>query len=212
MKFGEPPPPHVLGQTPAIFRILPAGATVWRIYFRGGGHPTLWSGFRFYGPTDSRFDHHLPDVQGHGYFQSRGIMYGAFDLVTCLAEVFQQKRAVHRVRGAPWLVSFQLSAPLHLLDLTSVWPTQTGKASAAINTRTRSRARRWSRAIYEAYPGVQGLYYASSMHALRPCVALYERAVPSIPAFPGAFHRSLADPTWHRVLRNIADDLGYALL
>lgn len=55
-------------RTPEIARLdalnpdvhtLPAGSLAWRIYFRGGLHPTRWDRFRHAGPTAARFDHHL---------------------------------------------------------------------------------------------------------------------------------------------------------
>ena len=63
----------------------------------------------------------------------------------------------------------------------------------AINSGRRDRARAWSRRIYEDYPAVDGVHYASSMDANQPVVALYERAHKAIPPRP-VFHRALADP------------------
>lgn len=81
-----------------------------------------------------------------------------------------------------------------------------------INSGPRPRARRWSRAIYEAYPTeVEGLLYPSSMHANQPSIALYERALDVLPHVP-TFHRSLADPALDTALRNAAHDLGYGLI
>ena len=57
----------------------------------------------------------------------------------------------------------------------------------------RSGKSTWSPRVYEDYPAVQGLYYASSMDGNRPAVALYERAQDALPARP-LFHRVLADP------------------
>ena len=53
-----PPPPSVadLHKIGPEVHVLPRGAVVWRVYFRGGPHPTTWDGFRSYGPTGSRFD------------------------------------------------------------------------------------------------------------------------------------------------------------
>ncbi len=81
----------------------------------------------------------------------------------------------------------------------------------ALNTGPRTRARRWSQAIYDAYPQVAGIYYPSSMHGNRPAVALYERALGAIPAQP-SFHRPLADPALLGPLKRIAQDLGYGLV
>ena len=80
----------------------------------------------------------------------------------------------------------------------------------AIHSGLRARARRWSQAIYAAYPEVDGLCYCSSMHANQPCVALYERSRRALPARP-VFHRMLADPAVRTLLRNACHTLGYLL-
>ncbi|MBI5445940.1 MAG: RES family NAD+ phosphorylase [Deltaproteobacteria bacterium] len=211
-KLGEPPAPSELARVEPDVKVVEAGTELWRIYFRGGRHPTLWSEFRAFGPTDARFDHHLSTPDGEAGLQERAILYASTHVVTCVAEVFQRSRIINRLRGNPWIVGFALKSSLVLLDLTGRWPTRTGRASAAINVGSRARARRWSQAIYEAYPNVQGLYYASSMNALSPCLALYERAraAGAMPERP-SFHRSLSDPTWETVLKNAAADLSYRL-
>ncbi len=81
----------------------------------------------------------------------------------------------------------------------------------AIGSGPRPRARRWSRAIYDAYAGVGGLLYASSMHANRPAIALYERAQTTLPGAP-AFHRALSDPALVPRLNAAATALGYRLV
>jgi hypothetical protein len=108
------------------------------------------------------------------------------------------------------VVGFELRGDLTLLDLTGVWPTRAG-ASMALHSGPRSRTRPWSRAIYGAYPEVQGLHYASPMHAHRPAVALYERALPALPARP-AFHRPLSDAALLADLDRAARQLGYRLV
>jgi hypothetical protein len=123
--------------------------------------------------------------------------------------VFQRRRHIDAVFEESCLVGFALAAPLRLLNLTGVWPTRAG-ASMAINPGPRSRARRWSPAIYEAYADVQGLYYASSMYRNTPSVALYERAEEAMPARP-FFHRTLVDPLLMPALADAADHLGYTL-
>ena len=81
----------------------------------------------------------------------------------------------------------------------------------AIGSGPRPRARRWSQAIYASYANVDGVLYASSMHANEPCVALYERAAGAIPAAP-AFHRALSDPALLPRLDAAAATLGYRLV
>jgi hypothetical protein len=74
----------------------------------------------------------------------------------------------------------------------------------------RPRAQRWSRRIHGDYPAIEGVFYPSSMHANQPAAALYERALPALPAHP-SFHRALADPTLLGALQNAALRLGYRL-
>lgn len=200
-----PVPPRRLA-IPAAVRVLPDGTTVWRIYFAAGPHPTAWRDFRWFGPTTARFDHH--DAPPH--VQARGVLHGAAEPITCLAEVFQAKRAINRSAGSPWLVAFATEAKLQLLDLTGTWPTRAG-ASMAIGSGPRPVARRWSRAIYEAYPDVDGIWYASSMHANRAALVLYERARAALPAAP-LFHRALSDVALLQRLSSAAMTLGYRLV
>lgn len=185
-KFPEPPP--ALASVKPVVKTLAAGTLLWRIYFQGGPFPGAWGAFRTFGPTGSRFDHQPPPPAVH----TRGILYAAAHGPTCFAEVFQDTRVIDRTFRAPALVGFELTRPVALLDLTGTWPTTAG-ASMAINTGPRSRSRRWSQAIYAAYPRLEGLYYCSSMDANQPAVALYERAQGAMPKTP-TFHRMLADP------------------
>ncbi len=120
------------------------------------------------------------------------MVYGALRVQTCFAEVFQETRTIERSRNRPSLVGFELTRPVSLLDLTGTWPTR-ARASMAINSGRRDRARAWSVRIYEDYPTIDGLYYPSSMDSNHPSVAFYERAQDAIPARP-LFHRALADP------------------
>ena len=80
----------------------------------------------------------------------------------------------------------------------------------AISSGVRPRAQRWSRALYEAHPRVDGLFYPSSMHANRPSVLLFARANTALPRKP-IFHRALDDPTILPLLRIAAVTLGYGV-
>lgn len=209
VKFPEPPTPEELATLGPDIQILPAGSTIWRIYFMGGSHPTSWGQFRAWGPTESRFDHHLPPAS----LQSREILYGAIGpkgALTALAEVFQDTRTVDRTFNNPFLASFDTTKDLRLLDLTRTWPTKAG-ASTAISSGQRARARRWSQAFYTAFPDVDGLLYGSSMNANQPCVALYERAATAMPASPST-NRMLIDPNLLTSLKNGCADLNYNLI
>lgn len=195
---------------PAL-QTLPVGTRLWRLYFRGGRHPTRWSEFRHVGPLDGRFDHHLPAEKGDPTLQERSVLYTAHHPWTCLAEVYQATRVINRDHKQPWLVAFEIAKPVQLLDLTGRFPTQSG-ASMGLMTGPRSVSRRWARGYYEVYSRAQGLIYPSSMHANEPALLLNDRAevAGALPAVP-AFHRALADPALLTVLRNAARALGYLL-
>src|ERR1700675_2612849 len=104
-KFPEPPTPAELAAIGADIQVLPAGTRIWRIYFQAGAHPTTWGQFRAWGPTDARFDHHVPPPS----VQTREILYGAVGptaAITAIAEVFQASRVVEQARKAPTWVAF----------------------------------------------------------------------------------------------------------
>lgn len=207
VKLPEPPPPGEIAKLlPAVVR-LPSGAVLWRVYFRGGSHPTRWYQFRAFGPlVSARFDHHDPPAR----VQERPVLYCARDAVTCLAEVFQETRVIDGRVHVPWLVAFELRTPVSLLDLTGQWPTRAG-ASQALASGRRDRARRWAAVVHEAYPQLQGMTYRSSMHGGGVCAVLHERAVGAV-APPPLLHRSLDDPAIATAVANAARDLGYDLL
>ncbi len=209
-KFPEPPLPESLADVEPAIRRVTAGTRVWRVYVRGGLHPGHWNRLRTFGPTTARFDHQLPDATGEPREQTRAIQYLALDGITPLAEVFQDTRVIDRAAHSPWLVAYELITDLELLDLTGTFATRAG-ASMLINCGSRPRARAWSRVFYEAYPQIQGLYYASCVHQNKASLALYERAAGAIPAHP-SFHRALSDQALRLTLRNAAVKLHYFLL
>jgi hypothetical protein len=138
------------------------------------------------------------------------VLYAATHPAAALAEFFQTRRAINTRHRQPWLVGFALGRDVRLLDLTRLWPTRAG-ASMALASGPRPRARAWARAMYTAYPHVEGLWYGSSMHANTPCVALFERAQDALPPLPG-YHRALGDETLRAFLTNVAADLNFRLI
>lgn len=101
-------------------------------------------------------------------------------------------------RHDPQLACFSLAEDVSLLSLSGRWPTKAG-ASANINSGPRPRSRRWSKVIYEAYPDICGLLYASSMNGNRSAVTLYERTARALPKPRTSTGRSL---TWPRSFRS----------
>lgn len=134
-------------------------------------------------------------------------MDGALRIYTCFAEVFQHTRTIKRSRKRPWLVGFELTRSVSLLDLMGTWPTKAG-ASMALCSGRRDRARAWSLRIYEDYPAIEGLCYPSSMDRNQPAVALYERVRDALPARP-VFHRALIDPTLNSAIARATTLFNY---
>jgi hypothetical protein len=195
----------VLASIGADTTILAAGTPVFRVYFAAGPYPGAWNSFRHYGPLRGRFDHHLPPPR----FQERGILYLARHPRTCLAEAFQATRRIDVANGQPMLVGFRHARDVCLLDLTGLWPTRAG-ASMALNSGPRPPAQRWARAVYVAFPAIDGVLYGSSMAGNAPCLALFERAADAFPPNP-ELHRPLSDPTLETLLLKAAAALGYDL-
>ena len=86
-----------------------------------------------------------------------------------------------------------------------IWPIQAG-AAAALGFSSASLCQDWSRAIYDAYPGIHGLAYLSTMTG-DLAYALFERAQPHFAAHP-KFRRRLADRGLQLMLTKIAWGLG----
>jgi hypothetical protein len=210
-KFPGSPGVDALKRLEPDIHTLAAGSALARVYSAAGSHPRVWNEFRHVGPLSTRWDHHLSSNEGAPVRQARGIYYAALDAKTCLAEVFQTTRRIDRVFGSPWLVIFETQAPLALLNLRGEFATRMG-ASMAIHSGHRARARGWARDLYEAYPKIQGILYAASMHGGEPALALNERALlaPLFPRYP-LFHRALADDVLVDPLKHAARTLGYAL-
>ena len=212
-KFPEPPGVESLQAIPAETQRLAAGTLVARIFFATGTHATTWDAFRHYGPTASRFDHHLPDAAGNPCLQERGIMYlacGDHAIPTCLAEVFQTARTIDRHSHFPVLAGFELQDSLLLLNLRGTFATTIG-ASMNIHSGPKPKARRWSQQIHEAWPEVDGILYSSSMYGGEPAIALFERGLRAIPRQPN-FHRELRDPVMTSVLASTAQQIDYVLV
>ncbi len=206
-KLPSPPATDVLQARlrPEDLATVPLGTELWHIYKRGGDYPVDWDGLRHFGPIDARYDHHRPPPRP----QDRGILYLATLIGTCAAEVFQATREIDRTCNQPWLVAHAATRDLTLLDLTGAWPTRVG-ASMVINDGPRALTRRWSSAVYDAYPEIDGLLYTSSMYKHERCIALYERGRDSLPRHP-SFNRPLTDPGLFDVLAAVADEVAYTI-
>ena len=195
---------------PAVLA-LRRGTLIHRIYRRGGPYRSTWDTLRDFGPTDARFDHHHADPTDVPQRQERAIGYYAGDIPTALAEAFQSGRLVDRHRDQPWLASLVVARDVRLLDLTGTFALQAG-ASMKLVSGPWSWSQNWSRAFYECYPDIEGIYYPSSL-TNAPAMAIYERVLSSSP-FPDApsLHRALADALLIDALREAAASIGYDLI
>ncbi|MHB8296033.1 MAG: RES family NAD+ phosphorylase [Acidimicrobiales bacterium] len=208
-KLPRPPGPDDLAERagpPDVAQLGP-GHLLARIYRGAGSYPCAWGTFRHYGPVGTaRFDHHFSPARE----QERAIYYAADTLQTAVAEAFGAMRVVDRCLGDPWLAAFRLTRPVRLCDLSGTWPTRAG-AIQAISTGRRDLARAWSRAIYDAFPDLDGLLYRSSMDGAGVAVALWERASDAMPARP-ALNIALSHPGLLDVLGVACERLGYRLV
>jgi hypothetical protein len=180
---------------------------LWRLHRTVGEHVLGWNAPRHYGPVPGgRFDPHHPPPR----HQEAAVLYAAQTAQTCLAEVFQTRRAINRWRGSPYLTLFRPTRTLELLDLRGPWPTRAG-ASQAIASGRRDIARSWARSIRSAFPNVDGVAYASSMDGGGTAFALFERASDGLPARPDGSW-PLSHPELGDALARAARTLGYRLL
>ena len=210
-KFPHSPGPAALSRlVPSLFAVA-AGTRLARVYYTASRYRITWNAFRYFGPLNARWDHHVPTAERAAVTQERGIYYTATDAKTCLAEVFQMARRIDRAFQSPWLAVFECAQPLLVVDLTGDFATRMG-ASMAIHSGDGERARGWARDLYEAFPNIQGIRYASSMNGGAPAFALNERALRGalFPPHP-LFHRALADDVMIDPLKHAAQALGYAL-
>jgi hypothetical protein len=213
-KFPEPPTATELAKVNPDICVLPSGSVLARIFFRASAFPASWNEFRYWGPAESRFDHHLTDALGCPTVGKRGIYYAASKgtlsgLGVCLAEVFQSSRTIDTSGNEPWFVIFPTIRDLKLLDLRGSFSTRMG-ASAAINTGPKKRAQRWSKALYDAFPDADGIIYPSSMGGGSDAFALYERSTNALPTNPD-FHRPLNDPSLYSEIVKSAKEIGYLI-
>lgn len=209
-RLPDPPAlPELLLKPPPEQRVLPVGTLLWRIFLREGPHPVLWDEFRKFGPTGSRFDHH-PDDPPRRIHPDHGILYAAERYSCAFGEFFQSGSAINRDLNKPWLVQFATIVPLTCLDLTGGWMMKVG-GGAAISSGERAQARKWSRVIYSAWPGIDGICYRSSLNPDWLAFALYERAQRGIAAVP-LLHAPLTDSRLSPLIAHAAAETGYDLL
>lgn len=205
-----------LSTDPRWVRHLPHGTLLARIFPSAGPYPMHWNEFRSFGPVDARFDHHPPPME---YHDDHGVMYAVAEgdggrdsaFATCLLEVFQHHRVMDLSRNAATLALFELSRPIELLQLSdSDWLAVAG-GNAAVSSGLRARSREWARAIYSAYPTLDGVISASTVLPDSRIIALWERATSAFPQHPTALLR-LDRPELANVIHGVASRYGFTVL
>lgn len=205
-KLPQRPPADLASRNPS-WHTWPITDPLWHIANTRGPYATRFGAMRSYGPLASaRFDPHPPPPGDH---PTERVLYTAGDLVTAIAERFQNGREI-RCRQAtdPIVYSWMPTRPLRLLDITDVSALRLG-ASQLLSTGPKRHTRSWAIAIHATWPDADGLLYQSSM-AGRRCAALWAPGADSFPHAP-AFAKLLPDPApaWIRLLRNTAAQIHY---
>jgi len=202
------PPLDLAARTP-IWAQWPRDTPLWQIANTTGPYASAFATLRTVGPLSSaRFDPH-PDATATAS-GSEGVLYAASDLPTAVAERFQHARELRRHQpDNPVVYAWFPTRVVHLIDLTDVGALRLG-AAHAINSARKDVTRSWARALRSTWPDADGLRYTSAMTG-RMCAALWAPARDSFPPAPTfALLVSHPAPTWQRLLRAAAAELGYS--
>ncbi|TDF98458.1 RES domain-containing protein [Arthrobacter terricola] len=176
-----PPPVAELRALGKETVVLPVGSILWRVHFTSSTFVTPWNKLRTWGPVvNARWEPHpLPEAD----HAPLGAAYFGDDVLTCLAEVFQQTRFVDVDRDDPYVTALKTTRDVQLVDLQGLWLTRAG-ASAQIALQNKDRTCAWARAIHEAWPDVDGVRAPSAMAGGRPVTTLWtDHPLPAAPEF-----------------------------
>jgi RES domain len=170
------PPPAPEKHPRAEFESLPDGIRVRRIYCPAP-YGTEALTFRSHGPV-SRFDHHRrPNgFPGSGHDPDRGVLYAAWKLRCCLAEMFGDHGIVEL--DGYYAALLELTEPVRLLDLRGMGARKAGSMAAVYGDGNRETTQDWARYWYEHpdFHHCDGLLYPSAQTGEDDVVALWERA------------------------------------
>lgn len=198
--------PDELRRSPPDIETVETGRVLWRVHFTTTRHPVAWNELRAFGPLPSaRWDPHpLPSGAASG----EGVAYLAFDVPTCLAEVFQETRTVDVDRGTPYATAMRLTRDIRLVDLRTPWFLRVG-ASAATALGPKDVTRAWARAIRVAWPDVDGIVAPSAVIGAHECVALWRPGETALPRRP-LTSDPLASPALATRIAAASELIGFA--
>ena len=187
--------------------VVHLGGPLWRIYTSAGPDAATGPIFRTWGPSaGGRFDPHprpVSDTSGES------VLYAATDLVTAVAEAYQETRLVERIARAPRLAVWHPTRAVRLLNLTGTWPMRAG-AGGLINTGRRAVSQQWARAIRSRWPELDGVLHRSSVTQTATCVTLWAPASDTVPPAL-SLDRALTDPSILPWLVAACTQTGYDL-
>ena len=194
------PPPPVVAPTPVFLQIA-TGTTVVRL-FDPTSHGAQALAFRHFGPI-SRFDHQRAPYPTRADDPDRSIMYGAFTLASCLAEIFGDSKIIEV--GAWEVAGLRTTRDLNLLDLRGNGALRAGTVSAVAKESNRQFSQTWSRYFYDhgfVYTEIDGLIFYNA-HNDEEAFAFYDRA-------SNGFQCAAADikPLRHDSLRTAIQDIA----
>lgn len=161
--------------------MLGAGTVLWRIHATGSAHPMVWNGLRTFGPLPgARWDPHPEPAADHSPL---GSAYFGRDLLTCIAEVYQDTRFVDADAGAPYATAIETASDTVLLDLTDVWMVRAGAKAALAGSPEKAITRAWARAVHEAWPDLGGVVAPSAVAGREVVVLWTVQPFPANPSF-----------------------------
>lgn len=140
-----------------------------------------WNGLRTFGPLPgARWD---PQPEPAAEHSPLGSAYFGRDLLTCVAEVYQDTRFVDVNAGEPYATAIETAEDAVLLDLTDVWLLRAGAKSALAGSEEKSLTRAWARAVHEAWPELGGIVAPSAVAGREVVVLWTTKPFPHTPSF-----------------------------
>ena len=161
-----PSPPPGFTAKPPLYELGP-GEELVRFYNPKFGS---WDRQRTLGPLpDLRFDHHLP-----GSSSGRSVWYAATSLLGAVAEAFGNSGMIDKASRRR-ICFVRLHSRLSLLNLVGVSARAFGLDQRIGTTTDYALCQEWARALYDHYPGTQGLRWRGRQ-AGSICLVLNDRA------------------------------------
>lgn len=111
-----------------------------------------------------------------------GSAYFGQDLLTCIAEVYQDTRFVDVDAGAPYATAIETASDTALLDL-DVWLVRAGAKAALAGSPEKAITRAWARAIKAAWPDLGGVVAPSAVAGREVVVLWTVQPFPASPSF-----------------------------